>query len=254
MRLEANISLAESKEYEKNRKLPNFKVELKNINSFKFLEKAITAEISRQEEILENGEKIGLETRGYDEVKEMTFLQRTKEDAKDYRYFPEPDLPPLRFTDEEVEKIQNLLPELPKEKRLRLAEAYSLPKDYIDILVSDPVRVDYFEKAALLGGKSLLSAKLIADLMINKKLDREFPEAGGLIRKIIELTKVEYAGLEETILAVGEVIGEQEKAVKDYRSGKGEVVGFLMGMVQKKLGGKGNSTLVREKLLNKLNE
>jgi aspartyl-tRNA(Asn)/glutamyl-tRNA(Gln) amidotransferase subunit B len=254
MRLEANISLAKSKEYEKTKELPNFKVELKNINSFKFLEKAITAEISRQEEILEKGEKIGLETRGYDEIKETTFLQRTKEDAKDYRYFPEPDLPPLRFTDEEVKKIQNLLPELPKEKRLRLAETYSLPNDYIDILVSDPVRVDYFERATLLGSESLLSAKLIADLMINKKLDRDFPEPGGFIRKIIELTKVEYAGLEETILAVGEVIGEQEKAVKDYRGGKGEVVGFLMGMVQKKLGGKGNSTLVREKLLNKLNE
>ena len=254
MRLEANISLASSQEYEKTKELPNFKVELKNINSFKFLEKAMNAEIKRQEEILNNDGKIGLETRGYDEVKETTYLQRSKEEAKDYRYFPEPDLPPLRFTDEEVEKLRNSLPELPKDKRLRLIETYTLPKDYVDILVSDPQRTDYFEKAVSLGSEFSLSAKLIADLMINKKLDQNFPEAAGLIRKIVELTKVEYAGAEETNLAVTEVITEQEKAVKDYRSGKGEVVGFLMGMVQKKLAGKGNSNLIREKLMNKLNE
>ena len=254
MRLEANISLASSQEYEKTKELPNFKVELKNINSFKFLEKAMNAEIKRQEEILNNDGKIGLETRGYDEVKETTYLQRSKEEAKDYRYFPEPDLPPLRFTDEEVEKLRNSLPELPKDKRLRLIETYTLPKDYVDILVSDPQRTDYFEKAVSLGSEFSLSAKLIADLMINKKLDQNFPEAAGLIRKIVELTKVEYAGAEETDLAVTEVITEQEKAVKDYRSGKGEVVGFLMGMVQKKLAGKGNSNLIREKLMNKLNE
>jgi len=251
MRLEANISLSDSEGIEKGI-LPNYKVELKNINSFKFLEKAINAEIKRQEELLNEGVSIDPETRGYDEVKQVTYLQRSKEDAKDYRYFPEPDLPPMRFTDEEIEKIRKSLPELPAERRGRFLKQYSLPPDYIEILVTDTVRADYYEKAVEHGISFNLSAKTIADLMINKKLDTGFPEPGGLIKKIVELTQVEYVGIEETGNAIIEVVGEQKKAVEDYKNGKGEVVGFLIGMVQKKLKGKGDVNLVKESLIKEL--
>jgi len=253
MRLEANISLS-GEEGIKKGELPNYKVELKNINSFKFLEKAINAEIERQEETLTDGGTIHSETRGYDEVKQTTYSQRSKEEAKDYRYFPEPDLPPMRFTDGEIEEIKNSLPELPKDKRKRFADKYSLPNDYIEILISDPGRSSYFEEAVGLGKNWNLSAKLIADLMINKKLDLQYPEPAGLIRRVVEIIKVEYSGGSDVEMAVNKVVAEESKAVKDYNNGKGEVVGFLMGMVQKKLKGKGNPSMVREKLLNKLNE
>ncbi len=246
MRLEANISLSP------DGKLPDYKVELKNINSFRFLEKAINAEIKRQEEILSRGGKIESQTRGYDEIKQVTYLQRSKEGAKDYRYFPEPDLPPMKFTDEEIDKIKNTLPELPREKRTRFLEDYGLPNDYVEIFVSDMSRSDYFETSVKLGKESGLSAKMIADLMINKKLDAGFPEPGSFVRKIIELTKVEYASDADTLVAVLEVIGEQKKAVTDYKNGKGEVVGFLMGMVQKKLNGKGSPSMVSRKILEEL--
>ena len=253
MRLEANISLSEEKEGKKF-ELPDYKVELKNINSFRFLEKAINAEVKRQEEILKDGGTIESQTRGYDEVKGGTYLQRSKEEAKDYRYFPEPDLPPMRFTGSEIEEIKKSLPELPVDKRRRFADRYSLPDDYIEILVSTPERSSYFEESVDLGQGVGVSAKLIADLIINKKLDSEYPEPAGLIKKIVEITRVEYSGADDVETAVGEVVIEEAKAVKDYNNGKGEVVGFLMGMVQKKLKGKGNPAMVREKLLNKLNE
>jgi aspartyl-tRNA(Asn)/glutamyl-tRNA(Gln) amidotransferase subunit B len=240
MRLEANISLSP------DGSLPNYKVELKNINSFRFLEKAINAELVRQEKILSEGGKINSETRGYDEVKETTFLQRSKEEAQDYRYFPEPDLPPMRFSEDEIEKIKNSLPELPKDKRLRLVEMYKLPEDYVEVVVSDQKRSLYFEEACKLGQDEGLSAKMIADLIINKKLDSQFPEPAGLIKKIVELSNVEYASNQETESAVIKVVGEQSKAVNDYKGGKGEVIGFLIGMVQRRLSGKGNPKKVTE--------
>ena len=246
MRLEANISLSP------DGKLPDYKVELKNINSFRFLEKAVNAEIERQREILGTGGKVEAETRGYDEVKQTTYLQRSKEEAKDYRYFPEPDLSPMRFSDDEIEKLQNSLPELPKEKRERFVEEYKLPEDYTEILVSDIARSKYFEEALKLGQKENVSAKMIADLMINKKLDLEFPEPAGLVRKVLELSKVEYAGQGDTDVAIAEVLGENSKAVADYKNGKGEVVGYLIGMVQKKLEGRGNPQTVKDSLISKL--
>lgn len=248
MRLEANISLSP------DGNLPDYKVELKNINSFRFLEKAVNAEIQRQEKLLSEGEKIAPETRGYDEVKQTTYSQRGKEEAKDYRYFPEPDLPPMRFTDDEIDKIKNNLPELPKDRRVRFVEEYKLPEDYTEILVSDKVRSDYFESAVKLSEKEEISAKTVADLMINKKLDKDFPEPEGFIAKIVEVTKVEYSDQGDVQMAVAEVLGENAKAVADFKAGNGNVVGFLIGMVQKKLQGKGNPQAVREELTKKLNE
>lgn len=251
MRLEANISLADSIQRIGN-SLPNYKVELKNINSFRFLEKAINAEIRRQEELLEKGEKIAQETRGYDEMKQTTFSQRGKEEAKDYRYFPEPDIPSMRFGGDEIEKLKNSLPELPRDKRVRFVESYKLPEDYVGILVGDLSRANYFEEAVKTGEKFGISGKITADLMINKKLDIQFPEPAGLIKKITEITGVKYATDKEVESAVNLVIMDNGKAVKDYKNGNGNVIGFLIGMVQKRLSGKGNAQVVRERLLKNL--
>lgn len=248
MRLEANISLS------LDGSLPDYKVEIKNINSFRFLEKAINAELIRQEEILLTGGKVVQETRGYDEVKQTTFSQRTKEEAQDYRYFPEPDIPPIRISQSEIGGITESLPELPRVRRERLVEDFGISLAFSDVLVSDKTRADYFEEAIELAKKEGISAKIIADMMVNKKLDGQFPEPAGLVKKVLELTKVDYADPDEVEKAVVEVVNEQAKAVKDYRSGKGEVVGFLIGMVQKKLKGLGNVQIVREKLIEKLNE
>jgi aspartyl-tRNA(Asn)/glutamyl-tRNA(Gln) amidotransferase subunit B len=246
MRLEANISLSP------DGSLPNYKVEIKNINSFRFLDKAIKAEIERQEKLLLEGEKIEQETRGYDEIKQVTFSQRTKEEAHDYRYFPEPDLPPMRFSESQIVSLKSQISELPSQKRERFEENYKLPKDFAEILVSDNNRADYFEQVVKLGKEQVFSAKTIADLMVNKKLDTEFPEPAGFVRKILELTNIEYATQSETEIAIIEAIAENQKAMNDYKNGKGEVVGFLIGMVQKKLDGKGNPQIVRESLLNNL--
>jgi aspartyl-tRNA(Asn)/glutamyl-tRNA(Gln) amidotransferase subunit B len=248
MRLEANISLSA------DGSLPAYKVEIKNINSFKFLEKAINAELTRQRKALETGEELVQETRGYDEVKQITYSQRSKADAHDYRYFPEADLPPINLKPEDVAVIKDLLPELPKQKRERFEREYGMSSGFATILASDKVRADYFEEAVKLGSSSSLSAKTIADIMVNKKLDSQFPEPAGLVKKIIEIGSIEYSSNDDVENAVKSVLIENGKAVKDYQSGNGNVVGFLIGMVQKKLEGKGNPQIVREELTKKLND
>jgi len=152
MRCEANISVYKEGED----RLSGTKVEVKNINSFKFVEKAINYEIKRQTEILsakggsasggKKGEKIVQETRGFDSNRNVTFSQRSKESAHDYRYFPEPDIPPLTFTPEYVEELRRHLPELPEAKDKRFQEEYKLPKADVGILVSEKDLADYFEE------------------------------------------------------------------------------------------------------------
>lgn len=253
MRLEANVSLGQEKvEGQGIKELPNYKVELKNINSFRFLEKAVKAEIARQEKILAEGGKVDNETRGYDEIKQTTYPQRSKEEAKDYRYFPEPDLPPIRTSDEKIKTFASSLPELPQAKCKRFIEKYGISKDFAEVLVSEKPRAEYFETAIKLGQEGSLSAKTVADLMVNKKLDSQYPEPAGFVKKIIELTTIKYAANEDVENAVKSVLMENEKAVKDYQSGNGNVVGFLIGMTQKKLDGKGNPQIVRETLLKNL--
>lgn len=254
MRLEANVSLSPDESLpDYARSLPDYKVELKNINSFRFLEKAVKAEIARQEKILSIGEKVAPETRGYDEIKQTTYSQRTKEEAKDYRYFPEPDVPPMRFTDDYVEKLKANLPELPKDKRERFVRQYQIMSNFVDILVTDPMRADYFEECVKLGQKENLSPRVVADVMVNKKMDSDFPEPAGLVGKIIEVTRVEYSSNEDVEKAVNLVLSEQPKAVDDYKKGNTNVVGFIIGMVQKKLEGHGNPQTVREEILKQLN-
>jgi len=252
MRLEANISLQSQTSKVKSQKLPDYKVELKNINSFRFLDKAILSEIKRQSEILYKGERVIQETRGYDEAKSTTYSQRIKEEAQDYRYFPEPDIPPITFTDEEIAMIKSKLIELPQDKKKRFIYLYNLSENYSDILIQDNNRADYYESAVKIGEKYSISAKTIADLMVNKNLDKGYSEPELLLKKIVELTKVDYASIEDVEKAVKKVLLEERKAVNDYQNGKGAVTGFLIGMVQKKLKGKGDPKVISSSLYKSL--
>ena len=144
MRIEANVSVGQMK----NDKLHmGTKVELKNINSFKAMEDAVRYELARHEEVLESGGTISQETRGWDEAKQKSVVQRIKEDAHDYRYFPEPDLPPFETDFFNLEKLKAELPELPSERRERFVREYGLNEAQADTLVGEPALADYFEEA-----------------------------------------------------------------------------------------------------------
>lgn len=158
MRCEANVSLYKEGED----KLSGTKVEVKNINSFKFVEKAIDYEIKRQEELLLAGKKIVQETRGYDSHKNITVSQRTKESAHDYRYFPEPDIPPLKFDENYIAEIKAKLPELPDAKKARFVSEYKLSKENTEVIISDKNLADYFEKTVSELREKRVSGEVIA--------------------------------------------------------------------------------------------
>ncbi len=139
MRVEVNISIS------KNDKL-GMKVEIKNLNSFRVVEKAIDFEIKRQTELLETGEKVVQETRGWHDKKEITFSQREKEEAHDYRYFPEPDLPAMHFIKDYIEKIKAEIPELPEQKRERFKKEYGFDESLVVIFVVNKDLSEYYEK------------------------------------------------------------------------------------------------------------
>lgn len=247
MRLEANISLLQGSEPVS---LPDYKVELKNINSFRFLEKAIAAEIKRQELELSKGKKPIQETRGYDEAKKTTFSQRHKEEANDYRYFPEADLPPVMLDSSDILYLRSKLVELPEQKRKRFEEQYRISKEFIEILVSDKKRAVYFEEVAKLDN----NYKTIADLIVNKKFDQKYPEPAGLARMIHELKFKNYESDKNTETAIIKVLQENPEIIIKYKNGQIQVLGFLIGQVQKKLKGKGNPKLISQNLLKRLND
>ena len=189
MRCEANISL--HKEGEDI--LSGTKVELKNINSFRAIEKGIEYEIERQTELLENGEEVVQETRGWDENKGETFSQRKKENADDYRYFPDPDLQPFSFSKEYLQDLMNKLPELPRERRLRFQEEYDLLPENIEVLVTNKDLGNYFEEVAseLMGWLKAEEVKEDKDDNLPSRPRRtkqaDQPEAGKIKTKVYRL-------------------------------------------------------------------
>jgi aspartyl-tRNA(Asn)/glutamyl-tRNA(Gln) amidotransferase subunit B len=189
MRCEVNISLHKEGED----RLSGTKVEIKNLNSFRVVEKAVEYEIVRQTELLEDGEKVVQETRGWDENKQATVSQRKKESAHDYRYFPEPDIPPLRFTEEYVESLRRSLPELPWQKEKRFREEYLLNADDAAMLASDKDLAAYFEAvmselSSKIGSKEIEAPqekvfKLGANYIITE-LRKHLIKAGETIRDV----------------------------------------------------------------------
>lgn len=160
MRCEVNLSLYKEGED----RLSGTKVEVKNINSFRFVEKAINFEIERQTEVLESGQNVVQETRGWDSVKSETVSQRKKESAHDYRYFPEPDIPPMKFSKEYVDELRLRLPEMPDEKIKRFQQQFSLSDENAALLVSDRDLAEYFESVVSELEEKIESSETSADI------------------------------------------------------------------------------------------
>ena len=226
MRLEPNISLTTSL-----KNFPNYKIEVKNINSFKYVQKAIDYEIKRQEEMLNSNKIIKNETRGFNEKKNITFSQRSKEEAKDYRYFPEPDIPPFSFTEKEFTLIN--LPELPYEKYNRYLKIDKLTEYQSNILIKNTVKANLYEKLSTKFKSKELNSK-IANFVINKVLT---------FNSKLEDNLKAYLNLDKNIpediaLQINKVFEENQKAVNDFKTGKENAIFFLIGQVIQKIGNK----------------
>jgi aspartyl-tRNA(Asn)/glutamyl-tRNA(Gln) amidotransferase subunit B len=248
MRLEPNISVSldvNSKE------LPKYKVEVKNINSFGFVEKAINFEIKRQLEILEKGEIPAQETRGWDENKNKTVSQRAKEEANDYRYFPEPDIPPIRWTQKQIDELKNSLPELPDQKMARFEKAFGLSKYDTEILTREIALANYFEKAVN-DAQGKVTAKQIANHIINKKIDADGILPAKLIEDILQASKTEEINVDELKTIVQKVLADNPKVVEEFKNGKESVIQFAIGQVMYTIRKKIDINLVRQLLLEEL--
>lgn len=254
MRLEPNISVRQlpvggQQSADLKINLPPYKVEVKNINSFNFVKRAIEYEVKRHIEILERGETPIQETRGFNEDKGITVSQRSKEKAHDYRYFPEPDIPPLEFSDSDLEKILSQMPELPQQKTERFSKIYSIKPTDSFLLTRDKKIADFFEKAA--SAKGAISGQQIANIIINKRLSSDL-SVDEFIRKSIEMLAPKETDMEVLNIAIESVIKTNPKAIEDYRNGKQNVLMFLVGQVMKEMKGKAEANKVKEELLKKL--
>ncbi len=250
--------------------LPKFKVEVKNINSFNFVKKAVDYEVKRQGEMLDKGETPVQETRGWDEKKNVTVAQRSKEDAHDYRYFPEPDIPPMEFTDGLLEMIRATIPELPGEKvdryvkdfGLKLSDAIQITREketahYFDQIMSNDNNTTQHSlqkdcrRLPAFGRKQ--SPQAIANLIINKKISTDLPVAEFVAkaREILQPKSTDYARLDEV---VKQVIAANAKSVADYRSGKTNALMFLVGQVMKEMKGKADALHVKDSIQNWLHK
>ena len=237
MRIEPNVSLRKvSQVSEESLGLPPYKVELKNINSFKFAEKAIEYEIRRQAQILNRGEIPIQETRGWNEREQKTISQRTKELTHDYRYFPEPDLPPLKFSAVYLKTLEKELPELPDKKLSRFQKQYGLSVYDSQILTKDKLMADFFEEATRAGKTHALTPKQIANTIINKKPDIEKILPASFVKQIYTSSQVAGISDDELDKIVKEVLAENIKATQDYKKGKENVLMFLIGQVVRKAG------------------
>jgi aspartyl-tRNA(Asn)/glutamyl-tRNA(Gln) amidotransferase subunit B len=284
LRCDANVSIRK-----KGEKELGTRTEIKNINSFKFIEKAINFEIKRQIQLLENGDKVTQETRLYDSSKDETRPMRSKEFANDYRYFPEPDLLPVVISDEEIQKIRNEFPELPKEKEARYQDKFGLSPYDSQIISSSKSMADFFDAAAeKIENYSLLSNWLIGEISaylnkeqieihkskltsdnvamlinriddqtisgkIGKSIFEEMCLSGSTPDEIIEsqgLKQISDDGAIEEIIMT--VISENPSQVKAYLDGKDKLFGFFVGQVMKLTEGKANPTAVNSILKDKL--
>ena len=262
--------------------------EIKNVNSIKFMQMAIDYEANRQADILEEGSSVDQETRLFDTKKNETRSMRTKEDAHDYRYFPDPDLLPLELNDEFIEDIKKDIPELPDEKKKRFIEKFKLSPYEANILVSDIETSKYFEDVSIKSDIKLatnwITGELFA-LLNDKNIEiTESPISSENLAKLINLIKdgtisgkiaktvfeimadgnknpekiVEEKGLKqqsdpkELEKIIDKVILDNPKNVGAYKSGKDKLFGFFVGQVMKQSNGKSNPQLVNEILKKKL--
>lgn len=248
MRLEANISVRPVEQTD----LPNYRVELKNINSFRFMKAAIDFEVKRQIEALERGEKLRQETRGWSEAKQETFVQRSKEEANDYRYFPEPDLPELIIEGSKVDELRQTIPVLTWEKVERLVA------DGIDRRAAIVTLERLGEKGWTIEGviktDPTVSVKQVVNLIANLPSIDGFVDEAAVCREIrLKSEKMDDEGQLEDW--VEEAITQNPTgAVEAYKSGKEAALGVLVGAVMKRAEGKADAGKVRELLVTKLKD
>ena len=285
LRCDANVSLRPfgQKEF-------GTKTEMKNMNSFHGVERAIEYEISRQTDVLDSGGVITQDTLLWDDDKSVAITMRTKEDAHDYRYFPEPDIPPLTISNEEIEIIRKEMPELPDSKRARFISEYAIPEYDAEILASTRHLADYFEDVVKTSDDPKKSSNWIMSelirIMKDDKVDNPYDlkiEAAALGKLIALINKgtisgkiaktvfsylKEDGGDPETIVKekglvqitdnsaiekfVDDVILANPDQVKQFKEGKEKVIGFLVGQVMKQSGGKANPGAVNSMLKEKM--
>ena len=262
--------------------------EIKNVNSIKFMQMAIEYEANRQVDLIEEGQSIDQETRLFDTKKNETRSMRSKEDAHDYRYFPDPDLLPLEVSDDFIEKLKLEIPELPDEKKKRFIEKFKLSPYEATILVSDNETSNYFENVIKKSDVKLATNWIIGELFAalnEKNLEiTESPISAGNLSKLINLIKdgtisgkiaktvfehmmegdkdpkkiVEEKGLKQESdpkaleALIDKVIDDNRDKATEYKSGKVKLFGFFVGQVMKVSGGKANPQLVNEILKKKL--
>ncbi len=241
MRLEANISLGDPDN------LPDYKVEIKNVNSFRYVCNAIDYELKRQQKLLDRGEKLTQETRGWNQEKKETFSQRTKEESADYRYFPEPDIPPINISSELIDNIKKNLPQLPQEKITQLV-ALGVEKRFADLLANNSAHVNLV--VALADDKGVDANKL-ANYVVNGKINPD--QSTDQVKKLyLSLTDTGITDTKIIEKAVNNVIKKNEKAVSDYQAGNQNTLGFLIGQVMQEIEGKANPQSISKVLLVKL--
>ena len=284
LRCDANVSLRPL-----GSEVLGAKVEVKNMNSFRSIQRALEFEVGRQTELLERGIAIPQETRGWSELEQVTVSQRSKEEAQEYRYFPEPDLPPLLVSRELVEELRAQLPELPLSKRARLQAQYGVSAEQARILSDRPADADYFEAVVAAGTQPRAAANwqiqnlqalcnavhvqveqcrvpagALAELVRMVEADRvsgsvakdalaEAFESGASPADLIRergLTQVSDSG--EIAALVDEVLAQHSQAAADYQAGNDRALGSLVGEVMARSGRKANPKIVNQLLRERL--
>ena len=283
LRCDANVSIRP-----KGSEKLGTKVEIKNVNSFKFIQRAIEYEIKRQEAVIESGGEIIQETRLYDSDKGVTFSMRTKEEAHDYRYFPDPDLLPVEISTKDIETLKASLPELPDARRDRFEKDYGLPEYDAGVLTSSREIADYFEEALShyknpktlgnwimtevlreLRDEDDISAfpvtadklagllNLIEDGTISGKIAKdvfaEMVSGGGTAKEIVEkkgIKQISDKGELEGLIAG--ILEKHPDEISRYKGGDEKLIGFFVGQVMKATQGKANPKLVNEILRTEL--
>ena len=267
------------------------RTEMKNLNSFKAIARAIEAERARQIELIEEGKSVIQETRRWDDNKEYSYPMRSKEDAQDYRYFPEPDLPPLQIPDEWIKQLKSSQPELRDEKMARYKEEYEIPDYDADIITGSKRMADIFEQTVALGAApKKVSNWLMTETMRLLKEQMMDPDELDFSPKHLAMliALVEKKTINQTIAkevfekifaddiepesyvkehglgmvsdtdalqkTVEEVVAANPQSVADYKAGKQKAIGFLVGQTMKAMKGKANPTAVNEILAKLLNE
>ena len=265
------------------------RVELKNLNSFRFLQKALEYEIDRQIAVVEAGEKVVQETRLWNERESKTFSMRSKEEAHDYRYFPEPDLPPLTVSEEFIAELGEKLPELPEARRARFMTDYSLSFEDAAQLTDSRQMADYFETVASAGGNSRAAANWILNELVRelkssatdiadspvsaaslaemitmidsgtisgkmaKEVLVEMYSSGKSAKEIVQAKGGGQLSDESEIARIADqIITANPKQLEQYRAGKTSLIGFFVGQVMKQSGGRANPQVVNQVLKLKL--